>query len=161
MTAQIRLQAITQSDLVILHQFESDLIASKMAEFTPREWPDFVEHWQHNIFHKPDTIALGVKLESQLVGSVLSWRNPSDALTSNGRLIGYWIDRAYWGQGIASKALGMLLPQLPKEPLFAYIADHNTRSQNIVKRYGFASANLTKAQKQALPENLGLYCKAV
>jgi RimJ/RimL family protein N-acetyltransferase len=42
--------------------------------------------------------------------------------------VGYWIDRAYWGRGIASRALQLLLREVAKRPLVATAATSNGAS---------------------------------
>lgn len=157
---KLSLTPITEADLATLFAFESDPIASQMAHFPSRDKAAFYQHWQQKVISAPDAIAQGIWLQGQLIGSMLSWYNPKDSLIQNGRLIGYWIDREYWGQGIATQALALFLPLLPKAPLFAYVAAHNIGSLKVIKRYGFMAVALTAEQTRDLPEGLGLYKKA-
>ncbi|WP_434939241.1 GNAT family N-acetyltransferase [Shewanella sp. HL-SH8] len=155
----LSLVPITEADLATLFAFESDPIASQMADFPARDKADFYLHWQQKVIGVPDAIAQGIWLQGQLIGSMLSWYDSNDSLIENGRLIGYWIDREYWGRGIATQALELFLPLLPKEPLFAYVAAHNIGSLRVIKRYGFMPVALTAEQAIGLPEGLGLYRK--
>ncbi|WP_434931117.1 GNAT family N-acetyltransferase [Shewanella sp. HL-SH5] len=156
----LSLVPITEADLATLFAFESDPVASKMADFPARDKADFYLHWQQKVIGVPDAIAQGIWQQGKLIGSMLSWCDPKDSLIENGRLIGYWINREYWGRGIATQALELFLPLLPKTPLFAYIAAHNIGSLKVIKRYGFMPVELTAEQAIGLPEGLGLYRKA-
>ncbi|MCW3171301.1 GNAT family N-acetyltransferase [Shewanella subflava] len=156
-THDIVLLPITVADLPTLFTFEQDSVANQMADFPPRERAAFFQHWQHNILGVPDNLAMGIWLDGMLIGSVLSWHKPQDNKAIEGRLIGYWIDRRYWGQGIATQALQLFFPLLPQVPLFAYIASHNVGSLALIKRYGFVKVPLTDEQRQDLPQSLQLY----
>ncbi|UTW59822.1 GNAT family N-acetyltransferase [Kordiimonas sp. SCSIO 12603] len=55
--------------------------------------------------------------------------------------LGYWIDRKFWGQGIAGRAVAMLLQAQPdvmrRQPLFARVLDGNEASIRILEKLGF------------------------
>jgi len=51
--------------------------------------------------------------------------------------VGYWIDRAYWGMGIASRALHLLLREVGKRPLVAVAATSNGASLRLLQKCGF------------------------
>jgi RimJ/RimL family protein N-acetyltransferase len=51
--------------------------------------------------------------------------------------VGYWIDRAYWGIGIASRALHLLLGEVTKRPLVAITASSNAASIRVLQKCGF------------------------
>lgn len=49
----------------------------------------------------------------------------------------YWLDRAVWGQGIATKALNELLTIAPHRPVYARVAFDNIGSQRVLTKCGF------------------------
>jgi RimJ/RimL family protein N-acetyltransferase len=53
------------------------------------------------------------------------------------REVTYWIDRAYWGQGIATQALRALLAEVPERPLYARAASDNAGSLRVLEKCGF------------------------
>ena len=59
--------------------------------------------------------------------------------------VGYWVDRAYWGQGIASRALRLLLGEVTTRPLVATAAASNGASLRVLRKCGFAVAAVRHA----------------
>jgi RimJ/RimL family protein N-acetyltransferase len=68
----------------------------------------------------------------RLAGSIASFRADEDTEVT------YWIDRAFWGQGIASRALALLLDTVPTRPLRARAASDNVGSLRVLAKAGFA-----------------------
>ncbi len=56
-------------------------------------------------------------------------------------LVGYWIAKEHWGKGIASRALGLLLQEVPRRPLGAFAAKANAASVRVLERHGFKMIN--------------------
>ena len=72
-----------------------------------------------------------VFLDGQMVGYISCF--PMDGEDH----VGYWIDRAYWGMGIASRALHLLLGEVTKRPLVATAATSNGASLRVLQKCGF------------------------
>jgi RimJ/RimL family protein N-acetyltransferase len=51
--------------------------------------------------------------------------------------VGYWLDRAYWGKGIAGRALALFLSEVADRPLFATVATSNGASLRVLQKCGF------------------------
>ena len=66
-----------------------------------------------------------------VAGSVLSFER------GGLREVGYWIGRAYWGKGIATRALAALLEEDTKRPLHARVAGDNLGSVRVLEKCGF------------------------
>ena len=49
----------------------------------------------------------------------------------------YWVDRAQWGKGIASAALGILLAETAERPIYARAASDNVGSLRVLEKAGF------------------------
>ena len=59
-------------------------------------------------------------------------------MTAEGkREIGYWIDRAFWGRGVATEALSAFLCLEKTRPLYAGVAKHNVASIRVLQKCGF------------------------
>ena len=70
-------------------------------------------------------------MDGTIVGSVAKFEMSGEAE------ITYWIDRGYWGKGIATQAVRSLLSIEETRPLTARVAFDNIGSQNVLERCGF------------------------
>jgi RimJ/RimL family protein N-acetyltransferase len=66
-----------------------------------------------------------------VAGNVLCWEQEGH------REVGYWIGRAFWGKGIATRALGAFLREVTIRPLYAHAAAHNVGSIRVLEKCGF------------------------
>lgn len=78
-------------------------------------------------------VVSGVSPESteHVAGNIVSWNSHGQ------REIGYWIDRAYWGRGVATAALSTFLRLEQTRPLYAGVAKHNAASVRVLQKCGF------------------------
>lgn len=51
--------------------------------------------------------------------------------------ITYWVDRKFWGQGIATNALNEFLTVEKTRPIFGRVAFDNFGSQKVLEKCGF------------------------
>ena len=126
----VQLREVRDEDLLIHFANQQDPVATAMAAFPPRDWDAFVAHWTRIRADEAVTIRT-VLLGEEVVGSVASF------VRSGQRLVGYWIGRAYWGRGIATRALTALLECDPSRPLYAHVAKHNHASRRVLEKCGF------------------------
>lgn len=129
-TGRVRLREVTAEDLPILFEHQRDPVAVAMAAFPGREWEAFQAHWTR-ILADATTINRTILYDGQVVGSLGSWEQDGE------RDLGYWLDRAYWGRGIATQALTLFLRQIPTRPLYARVAQHNIGSRRVLEKCGF------------------------
>jgi len=132
----VSLRPITQSDLEVIFTHQIDPVACQLAQFPPRDRESFYRHWQQNILGQEAVLARGIEVDGQLVGNIGHWHADGQAL------IGYWIDRAFWGRGVATLTLYAFLPLVESRPLFAHVAQHNLASQRVLLRHGFAKTGV-------------------
>lgn len=78
-----------------------------------------------------DIILRAVSCDGRLVGSIASFA--VDGQTE----VTHWIDRAFWGRGIATRALALLLDLVPVRPLHARAASDNSGSLRVLQKSGF------------------------
>jgi RimJ/RimL family protein N-acetyltransferase len=131
--ADIALRPVEDRDLDALFEQMRDPEAVRMAAFTSRD-PDDREAFDVHmakVRSSPDTILRAVTCDGRLVGSAGSFL--ADGQTE----VTYWIDRAVWGQGIATRALALLLDLVPARPLHARAASDNARSLRVLQKAGF------------------------
>jgi RimJ/RimL family protein N-acetyltransferase len=75
--------------------------------------------------------AKAILLGEEVVGSVSCFRRDGQAN------VGYWVSREQWGKGIASRALELLLLEVPTRPLHAHVATSNGASLRVLQKCGF------------------------
>jgi len=90
----------------------------------------FDSHWA-KVLEDPGVAARAILVGEAFVGTI-------SCFTRDGQdHVGYWIDRAYWGMGIASRALHLLLREVVKRPLVATAATSNVASLRVLQKGGF------------------------
>lgn len=120
-------------------------MATHMAAFTskdPTDWNLFSDHWSR-ILSDEAIIERSIVLENQIVGHVSSFEMFGE------REVSYWIDRAYWGKGIATEALEQFLSLVTIRPLYARTAKDNIRSRRVLEKSGFVFLSPAGEQKSA------------
>lgn len=126
------------ADLPRLYEIQLDPAANAMAGTKPRTREVFMAAWERN-FADPDVAARTVlvggggkgKGGGEIAGGVSRFRS------TEGLAMGYWIDRAHWGRGVASRAVTLFLADVGTRPLHASAAADNTASRRILERHGF------------------------
>ena len=129
-THEIRLRDVIDSDIPIFFEHQCDPVANQMAAFPPRAWDAFLPHWT-KIRSDPSVTAKTVLFDGQVAGNIGSWEQDHQ------RLVGFWIGRNYWGQGVATKALADFLKVIAVRPLYAHVAKHNLASIRVLEKCGF------------------------
>jgi RimJ/RimL family protein N-acetyltransferase len=129
----VALREIQESDLPIFFEHQKDHIANHMAAFTSKDPTDcnqFFEHWSR-ILADEAIIKRCIVLDNQVMGHVSSFEMFGE------REVSYWINRAYWGKGIATEALKQLLSLVTIRPLYARAAKDNIGSRRVLEKCGF------------------------
>jgi RimJ/RimL family protein N-acetyltransferase len=114
-----------------MYELQLDPESNRMAFTIPRTREAFDLHWA-KVLDDPGNTARAVLLDGQVVGYISCF--PMDGQDH----VGYWIDRAWWGRGIASRALHLLLQEVGKRPLVATAATGNGASLRVLQKCGFA-----------------------
>lgn len=130
MKPEIQLREVEASDLKLFFAHQQDPVAASMAVFSPRDATTFAQHWAKLLVD--DTILKRtVVVDREVAGNVVSF------MRDGKREVGYWIDRAYWGRGIATEALLAFLSVERTRPLYAGVATHNASSLRVLQKCGF------------------------
>jgi len=143
MKSEVQLREVTEADLPILFEHQSDPEAARMAAFPSRDREAFMAHWAR-ILANPKVTARTILFEGQVAGNILSFEKSGKAL------VGYWIGRKHWGKGVASKALSLFLLQIKIRPLYAHAARKNVASIRVLQKCGFTIS----AEDGAAPDTL-------
>ncbi|MGW0946702.1 GNAT family N-acetyltransferase [Streptomyces sp. NPDC002623] len=128
----IDLRRVHDSDLPVFYRQQNDPEAVRMAAFTPKDPADrdaFDAHWEK--IRASSAVLRTILADGDVVGSTAVYGEPGE------REVTYWVDRAYWGQGIATAALSALLAEVPERPLFARAAADNAGSLRVLEKCGF------------------------
>jgi RimJ/RimL family protein N-acetyltransferase len=126
----VRLRDIDRNDLTTLYEFQLDPIANQLAATNPRSVDAFDSHWAA-ILGDTSVVAKAILLDADLAGCVSCFK--SDGFDS----VGYWIGRQFWGQGVATRALRLLLTEVPVRPLHARVAVANVASMRVLQKCAF------------------------
>jgi RimJ/RimL family protein N-acetyltransferase len=129
---QIVLREVHDSDLPVFFRQMNDPEALHLAAFTPKDPADrdaFDAHWKR--IRASDDVQRTILADGDVVGSAAVYGEPGE------REVTYWIDRAYWGRGIATAALRELVAQVPERPLYARAAADNAGSLRVLEKCGF------------------------
>lgn len=129
----VALRPVDDSDLDALFDQMRDPESVLMAAFTTADPDDrgaFDAHMAR-LRSSTDLTLRAVTCDGRLVGSIGSF-----VLEGNTEVT-YWIERAAWGKGIATRAVALLLDLVPTRPLHARAASDNAGSLRVLRKSGF------------------------
>ena len=131
--AQLALRPVEAGDLDAIFEQMRDPESVRMAAFTARDPNDRSAFNAHmaKIKSSPETRLRAIICNSRVVGTIGSW--VSEGTTE----VTYWIDRNWWGQGIATRALGLHLEEVSVRPIRARAASDNAGSLRVLQKAGF------------------------
>jgi RimJ/RimL family protein N-acetyltransferase len=128
--SHVRLRDIEQDDLPRMYEFNLDPDANRLAGTIPRSADAFRAHWE-NVLADPNVIVKAISVADVLAGHISCFKlDGFDA-------VGYWVSKDFWGKGIASRALELLLEEVPVRPLHARVATSNRASLRVLQKCGF------------------------
>jgi RimJ/RimL family protein N-acetyltransferase len=129
----VSLRPVEDADLDALFDQMRDPQSIRMAAFTVADPADRQAFDGRLATQRssPGIIMRAVTCDGRLVGSIASF------VIEDQTEVTYWIDRAAWGRGIASRALALLLAVVPVRPLYARVASDNAGSRRVLEKAGF------------------------
>ena len=149
---ETKLRKLQESDLKTFFNFQQNEEANFMAAFIsrdPKNWDEFINHWNKILSDDLNYIRT-ITYKNIVVGNMLSF------LMFEQREIGYWIDKDYWGKGIATEALKLFLFEIKERPLFAHVAFDNIGSIKVLEKCGFTKIGedkyFAKAREKEITE---------
>ena len=92
----------------------------------------------YRVLRDETVIVKAILFEGQVAGNVGCWEQEGE------RLVSYWLGREFWGRGIASAALSLLLREVNVRPLQAHVVKHNLASIRILQKCGFTISGAEK-----------------
>jgi RimJ/RimL family protein N-acetyltransferase len=133
---RVELRPVRDEDLEAFFDHQLDPEATAMAAFASRDRGAFMAHWATT--RADPTVSLRtIVADGAVAGNIVSW-------TQDGaREVGYWLGRAHWGRGIATRALAAFAAEIAERPLVAHVARHNVASRNVLVKNGFVETGVT------------------
>lgn len=142
---EVRLRDVADSDLPLFFEQQRDPGANQMAAFT-REDPDdrasFDAHWCKIRADRSVTLRT-VLLDGAAAGYLVRFNRTGEPE------VGFWIGRAYWGRGVATRALSAFLEEPQPRPLTARAAKDNAGSLRVLQKCGFVICGEDEAYSNA------------
>ncbi|MBO9201035.1 MULTISPECIES: GNAT family N-acetyltransferase [Niastella] len=148
----IQLRTTTHSDLEHFFLFQLDEEACHLAAFMPKDHDNkevFMQKYDR-ILNDENISIRTILVDDVIAGSVSKFIMFGDAE------ITYWIDKPYWGKGVAATALKQFLTIENTRPIFGRVAFDNIGSQRVLEKcgfvkiatdHGFASARATEIEE--------------
>lgn len=130
---QPTLRPTEPADLAVLFQFQLDAEANYLAAFTAKDPADreaYLEKFTRHL-NDPTINMQTIRVDETIVGSIAKFDMRGDTE------ITYWIDKPYWGKGIATAALKDFLAIEHTRPIFGRVAFDNSGSQKVLEKCGF------------------------
>ena len=129
----IKLRPTEIMDLDTLFQFQLDKEGGYLAAFMPKDPTDKTAYINKytKLLSDPTVNNQTILLDDKIVGSIAKFIIEGDTE------ITYWIDRKFWGRGIATKALTEFLAIETVRPIFGRVAFDNFGSQKVLEKCGF------------------------
>lgn len=136
----IKLRPTAVDDLETLFQFQLDDEANHLAAFTSKDSANkkaYIAKFT-KLLADPTINNQTIIAGTVIVGSIAKFIMEGDAE------ITYWIDKNFWGKGIATNALKDFLVLETTRPLFGRVAFDNLGSQKVLKKCGFVKIGTDK-----------------
>jgi RimJ/RimL family protein N-acetyltransferase len=150
-TQDLLLRDVVEDDLPLFFDFQLDKDANRLAAFTAKDPTDgeaFTAHW-NKIMADPEVIHKTIVCDGQVVGSIGSYEE------SGKPEVTYWIGTAYWGRGIATRALKAFLEKAnTMRPIYARVAKDNLGSRRVLEKCGFKVIGESKGYANARGEEI-------
>jgi len=141
-TPVVRLRRVEDPDLDVFFDHQADPQAVEMAAFPARDKEQFAAHWA-KVRADESNVVRTIVADGMVAGNIGSWQD-------NGQqLLGYWVGREWWGRGVATQALALLVDEVSIRPLYAHVAVHNVGSIRVLHKCGFRRDRVEEAKASA------------
>jgi len=152
---RIILRPLKKSDDIYLKKY----VDKEIVRYTTLPYPYSINHARKFIQkskkqlrkRKPKEIHLGIELKQtgEIIGMMsfvkVDWRDETAE-------VGYWLARKYWGRGLATEALRVLLnhgfKKFKFKKIYARVYQPNIRSIKLLERIGFKLEGRLRKQKR-------------
>ena len=139
------LRDVVESDLDAFFEHQREPEATRMALFPSRDREAFDTHWRRVLADETVTTKTIVH-EGEVAGNIGCWQQDGK------HLVGYWLGSAYWGRGLATRALAELVEGFGTRPLHAWVARSNVASIRVLEKCGFVAVGSRTEHDEKLGE---------
>jgi RimJ/RimL family protein N-acetyltransferase len=129
----VELRDVTPEDVEVFYEHQLDPEARRVAVFPLREHDAFVTHWKERILAVDANLAWTIVADGEVAGNIVCFPREGK------REVGYWLGQEFWGRGIATQALALLLREVAERPLYARVATTNVGSIRVLEKCGFTT----------------------
>lgn len=111
-----------------------------MAAFTSKDSNDETAYLEKytKLFADPTITMRTIKVNNEIASSI------TEFVVNNDAKITYWLDRRFWGQGIATKALNDFLTIEKIRPIYGRVAFDNYSLRKVLEHCGFVGIGKEK-----------------
>lgn len=147
MNIHVTLRDAALRDIPAFYRMHADPEANKAGAFTPRPKPAFFAHWK-KVLKNRLCLKKTIVADGKVAGYVVSFYRTGTGKPKK-REIGYWIGRKFWGRGLATEGLRLLLAEHKRRPLYARVAKTNPASLKVALKCGFKKWKQDSYRNQA------------
>lgn len=129
----ITIREVEASDLATFYVHQCDPVACRMAAFVAKDPTDraaFDAHWER-IQQSPHNTTRTILADGHVAGHIACYPDGENTEVT------FWIGREFWGKGVATQALTLMLQLVTIRPLSARAATDNIGSITVLQRCGF------------------------
>ena len=148
-TDRILLRPWQESDAEALYKYASDPIVGERAGWPPHQSAEESLEIIRTVFNNPTTWAIVLKETGEAIGAMGYMPDcPLNLPAREGEpLVGYWVGKPYWNQGICTEALQLMIERIRKETNYtSLIGSHfidNPASGRVMEKCGFIATGET------------------
>lgn len=148
-TDRILLRPWQDSDAEALYKYASDPVVGERAGWLPHKSVEESLEIIRTVFKNPTIWAIVLKETNEAIGAIGYMPDcPLNLPARKGEpLVGYWVSKPYWNQGICTEALQLMLDHIRKETNYtSLISSHfvdNPASGRVMEKCGFVPTGET------------------
>lgn len=137
---RIKLRPFCLEDAKRVYELAQDSDVGIHAGWSPHKNIEESQEVIQNILMQENTFAMIEKKSGLLIGSISLQKDPMRGNPLS-LMLGYWIGKAYWGQGYTKEAALPLMKfgfeQLGLQLISVYCYTYNERSKKVIEKLGF------------------------
>jgi [ribosomal protein S5]-alanine N-acetyltransferase len=146
----LNLRKTEKPDLEFFFEFQLDKEANYLAAFTSKDPTDKKAYLEKYTKHMNDPT---INMQTILVDETIAGSIAKFEMEGNTEIT-YWIDRNFWGKGIATTALKKFLSIENTRPIFGRVAFDNLGSQKVLEKCDFVKIGKDKGFANARQEEI-------